>query len=101
MGRKGSLFLPSLSHDLDHGNRTATQFRRRRWEVAMDTQKSEEANRTLSASPQGTEPAPLRVLCFSTYVSDPLRQEPRHRDVRNFLLALRGERISAESSIPV
>ena len=67
----------------------------------MDTQKSEEANRTLSASPQGTDPAPLRVLCFSTYVSDPLRQEPRHRDVRNFLLALRGERISAESSIPV
>ncbi len=41
------------------------------------------------------------MVCFSTYVSDPLRQEPRHRDVRNFLLALRGERISAESMIPV
>jgi hypothetical protein len=41
------------------------------------------------------------VVCFSTYVSDPVRQEPRHRDVRNFLLALRGERIEAESKIPV
>jgi hypothetical protein len=68
----------------------------------MDTQKSEEAGRTLSAmTPGGPSPSKLRVLCFSTYVSDPLRQEPRHRDVRNFLLALRGERISAESKILV
>ena len=67
----------------------------------MDAEKSQETGRTLSATTSGASPAPLRVLCFSTYVSDPLRQEPRHRDVRNFLLALRGERISAESSIPV
>jgi hypothetical protein len=68
----------------------------------MDAQKSEEAGRTLSGmTPGGASSSTLRVLCFSTYVSDPLRQEPRHRDVRNFLLALRGERISDESRIPV
>jgi hypothetical protein len=65
----------------------------------MDTQKSEQAARMVSAASPGG--GPLQVVCFSTYVSDPARQEPRHRDVRNFLLALRGERIEAESTIPV
>ncbi len=67
----------------------------------MHTQKSDQAARAMSASPSGKVSAPLQVVCFSTYVSDPVRQEPRHRDVRNFLLALRGERIEAESRIPV
>jgi hypothetical protein len=43
----------------------------------------------------------LRVVCFSTYVSDRTRQTPRHADVRNFLLALRGERIEGVSAVPV
>jgi hypothetical protein len=38
---------------------------------------------------------------LSTYVSDPARQEPRHRDVRGFLLALRGERFEATARVPV
>ncbi len=65
----------------------------------MQTHKSVRAERALSSTaPDG---GALQVVCFSTYVSDPARQEPRHRDVRNFLLALRGERIEAESRIPV
>jgi len=64
------------------------------------TEKSEQAARTVSASAPDGGALPLQVVCFSTYVSDPLRQEPRHREVRNFLLALRGERIEAESKIP-
>lgn len=43
----------------------------------------------------------LRVVCFSTYVSDRSRQTPKHADVRNFLLALRGERVEGVSAIPV
>src|SRR3989304_3037537 len=74
---------------------------RRRLEVAMQTEKSERAARTVSASAPDGGALPLQVVCFSTYVSDPVRQEPRHRDGRNFLLALRGERIEAESKIPV
>jgi hypothetical protein len=65
----------------------------------MHTQKSEQAARVVSTAAAGD--GSIQVVCFSTYVSDPGRQEPRHRDVRNFLLALRGERIDAESRIPV
>lgn len=67
----------------------------------MDARESEQAARAMSATPSDKISAPLQVVCFSTYVSDPVRQEPRHRDVRNFLLALRGERVDGESSIPV
>jgi len=65
----------------------------------MHTHKSEQVARTVSATARGG--GLLQVVCFSTYVSDPVRQEPRHRDVRNFLLALRGERIESESKVPV
>jgi hypothetical protein len=66
----------------------------------MHTQKSQQAEQARAVS--ATAPASsLQVVCFSTYVSDPVRQEPRHRDARNFLLALRGERIEGESKIPV
>jgi len=65
----------------------------------MHPQKSEQAVRGVSATAPGE--GRLQVVCFSTYVSDPVRQEPRHRDARNFLLALRGERIEGESTIPV
>lgn len=65
----------------------------------MHTEKSEQAARGVSVTAHGE--GPLHVVCFSTYVSDPVRQEPRHRDARNFLLALRGERIEGESTIPV
>jgi len=44
---------------------------------------------------------PLHVVCFSTYVAESTEQTNRHRDVRNFLLALRGEQIVGESKIPV
>ena len=44
---------------------------------------------------------PLHVVCFSTYVAERTQQTNRHHDVRNFLLALRGESIEGESKIPV
>lgn len=44
---------------------------------------------------------PLHVVCFSTYVAEQSQQTRRHQDVRNFLLALRGESIQGESTIPV
>ena len=44
---------------------------------------------------------PLHVVCFSTYVAERSQQTSRHHDVRNFLLALRGEQIEGESKIPV
>jgi hypothetical protein len=65
----------------------------------MQVQKSTEAGRPVVST--ASSGRPLQVVCFSTYVSDPGRQEPRHRDARNFLLALRGERIEGESRIPV
>jgi hypothetical protein len=65
----------------------------------MHVERSTESRR--AAAPADTTGRPLQVVCFSTYVSDPTRQEPRHRDVRNFLLALRGERIECESRVPV
>jgi hypothetical protein len=55
----------------------------------------------LAANNRRPSGAPLTVVCFSTYVSDPARQTPRHRDVRNFLLALRGERFEGVSKVPV
>jgi hypothetical protein len=99
MGKIGKLPLPNQPHDLDHGNVGRLDERGARWEVAMHTQKSEQADRAISTA--AATDGPLSVVCFSTYVSDPGRQEPRHRDVRNFLLALRGERIDGESRIPV
>lgn len=45
--------------------------------------------------------SPLQVVCFTTYVAEPTQQTNRHHDVRNFLLALRGELIQGESTIPV
>src|SRR3972149_4708239 len=98
MGKMNRLSLPNPPHDLDHG-KLGDSWKRRRWEVAMHTQKSEQAAMAVSVTATGG--GPLQVVCFSTYVSDPVRQEPRHRDARNFLLALRGERIEAESKIPV
>jgi hypothetical protein len=65
----------------------------------MHIHESRDAART--ANNHRPSPAPLKVVCFSTYVSDPERQTPRHRDVRNFLLALRGERFEGVSKIPV
>ena len=65
----------------------------------MHTQKSVPA--TPAVSTRGAAGGQLQVVCFSTYVSDPVRQQPLHRDARNFLLALRGERIEGESRIPV
>jgi len=44
---------------------------------------------------------PLHVVCFSTYIAESTQQTNRHHDVRNFLLALRGEQIQGESRIPV
>jgi hypothetical protein len=65
----------------------------------MHTQESKDAARAIpGGSPYR---GPLRVVCFSTYLSDPKRRSPQHRDVRNFLLALRGERIEGVSRIPV
>ena len=53
---------------------------------------------TPTKSPDSTS---LPVVCFSTYVAEPSQQAVRHRDVRNFLLALRGERVSGTSAVPV
>ena len=53
---------------------------------------------TPTKSPDSTS---LPVVCFSTYVAGPSQQAVRHRDVRNFLLALRGERVSGTSAVPV
>jgi len=44
---------------------------------------------------------PLQVVCFTTYIAERAQQTSRHQDVRNFLLALRGEKIDGESTIPV
>lgn len=43
----------------------------------------------------------LRVVCFSSYVSDRSRPSPEQDDVRRFLLALRGERFEGVASVPV
>jgi len=60
-------------------------------------------SRRISGAPASERPArrPLRVVCFSTYVSDRSLQTPRHQAVRNFLLALRGERVDGLSRVPV
>ncbi len=52
---------------------------------------------------EASRPGPdlLHVVCFSTYVSERTQQTNRHHDVRNFLLALRGEEVEGESKIPV
>ncbi len=49
----------------------------------------------------GNGDSKLRVVCFSTYVNDRKNQSPRHRDARNFLLALRGEPVEGVSKVPV
>jgi hypothetical protein len=65
----------------------------------MDTQQSRQS--TAASSVSAPASGRLQVVCFSTYVSDPARQEPRHQDVRGFLLALRGERFEATAKVPV
>jgi hypothetical protein len=65
----------------------------------MHIQESNDAARDVPNA--GPPRGPVRVICFSTYLSDAGRQTPEHRDVRNFLLALRGERVEGTSRIPV
>jgi hypothetical protein len=62
----------------------------------QESQRSGERGKTSSPS-RGL----LKVVCFSTYVSNTDAQSGRHDDVRNFLLALRGEKIEGEANIPV
>ena len=62
----------------------------------QESQRAGESEKTSSPSR-----GPLRVVCFSTYVADPVSRTTRHCDVRNFLLALRGEKIEGESTVPV
>ncbi len=62
----------------------------------QESQRAGEPEKTSSPSR-----GPLRVVCFSTYVTDPDSRTTRHFDVRNFLLALRGEKIEGESTVPV
>ncbi len=64
----------------------------------MQTYQTAPATRSSKKSPESTS---LPVACFSTYVAEPSQQAARHRDVRNFLLALSGEQVSGTSSIPV
>lgn len=59
---------------------------------------------TKQAEPRSSQPqrqGPLRVICFSTYVSEPSLQKDDHKAARNFLLALRGETVDGASVIPV
>lgn len=65
----------------------------------MHTHESPETARAIQN--QATAPGKLRVVCFSTYVSDRSRRTERHADVRNFLLALRGERVEGVAKIPI
>lgn len=65
----------------------------------MHLYESPETDRALQS--HTTTRGTLRVVCFSTYVSDRSRQTARHADVRNFLLALRGEKVDGVSAIPV
>jgi len=65
----------------------------------MQTFESPRATQGAEATRPTTHP--LHVVCFSTYVSEPTQQTSRHHDVRNFLLALRGEQIQGDSMIPV
>jgi hypothetical protein len=65
----------------------------------MHTHESEGAARAIQK--RTTTGGTLRVVCFSTYVSDRSRRTAKHVDARNFLLALRGERIEGVSRIPV
>jgi hypothetical protein len=61
-----------------------------------------EPKRAVRVSP-GSAPhrGQLRVVCFSTYVSDRSRPSPQQDDVRRFLLALRGEKFEGVASVPV
>ena len=65
----------------------------------MQTSKSQQASKRADASRPSTEA--FNVVCFSTFVSERSQQSAGHRDVRNFLLALRGEKVHGESTIPV
>ena len=62
----------------------------------QESQRAGESEKTSSPSR-----GPLRVVGFSTYVADPVSRTTRHSDERNFLLALRGEKIEGESTVPV
>ena len=64
----------------------------------MQTYQTAPTTRKTTKSSNATS---LPVACFSTYVAEPSQQADRHRDVRNFLLALRGEQVSGASAIPV
>ena len=64
----------------------------------MQTYQTASTTRKTKKNPDATS---LPVVCFSTYVAEPSQQAVRHRDVRNFLLALRGERVSGTSAVPV
>lgn len=65
----------------------------------MQTYESKQAAQGAEASQSAVQP--LHVVCFSTYVAEESQQTSRHHDVRNFLLALRGQSIRGESAIPV
>lgn len=65
----------------------------------MRAQESPDSSRAIQNP--GADGGTLRVVCLSTYVADRSRQTARHVDVRNFLLALRGERVEGVSTIPV
>ena len=55
----------------------------------MQTFESPQAAKGVEAS-RSTD-NPLHVVCFSTYIAESTQQTNRHHDVRNFLLALRGD----------
>ncbi len=65
----------------------------------MQTFESKQAAQGAEASKSAVHP--LHVVCLTTYVAEQSQQTNRHYDVRNFLLALRGESIRGESTIPV
>jgi len=60
-----------------------------------------ESPQTTGAGSKKPRSDSLHVVCFSTYVAEPSQQTARHQDVRNFLLALRGESVQGQSKIPV
>ena len=64
----------------------------------MQTYQTTPTTKSTAKSPDSTS---LPVVCFSTYVAESSQQPVRHGDVRNFLLALRGEQVSGASTVPV
>ena len=64
------------------------------------TYRSPQASRGAEAG-RGQQTDSLHVVCFSTFVSEPTQRRAEHADVRNFLLALRGEKFDGEATVPV